>query len=86
MAEINFEVMFNTSTTTLTPSKENKPETESVPAEVLDVKSGEYKLMISIRTFRIHLPEIHMPRLPRINIRLPKIRIGKKSMMRCPKW
>jgi hypothetical protein len=86
MAEINFEVMFNTSTTTLTPSKENKPETETIPAEVLDVKSGEYKLMISIKTFRIHLPELHMPRLPRINIRLPKIRIGKPNYMKCPKW
>jgi hypothetical protein len=85
MAEIKFDIMFNTSTTTITPSKEAKPTVEEIPAEILDVKSGEYKLTISIKTFRIHLPEIHMPRL-NFNIRLPKIRIGRPNPLACPKW
>jgi hypothetical protein len=83
MAKADFVIMFNDTVATITPSEETKPEGSPVPPQLVEVPADEYKLTISMTTFRFHLPKI---KLPRIQIRLPKIRFGRPNPMRCPKW
>lgn len=76
MAKADFIILFNDTTATATPSVETKPEGDIVQPQMIEVPVGEYKLTISINTFRIHIPEFH---LPRIKIRLPKLGSGKRN-------
>lgn len=76
MAKVDFVILFNDTTALVTPSVETKPEGEVVPPQIVEVPAGEYKLTMSIRTFRFKLPSIN---LPRINIRLPKLGGGRRN-------
>ena len=76
MAKFDFTILFNDTTTSITPSEETKPEGSVVPPEMVEVPAGEYKLTLAINTFRFHLPEIT---LPRIKIRLPKLGSGRRN-------
>jgi hypothetical protein len=76
MAKADFVIMFNDTVATITPSEETKPEGSIVPPQLVEVPADEYKLTISMTTFRFNLPKI---KIPRIQIRLPKLGNGKRN-------
>jgi hypothetical protein len=85
MADISFEILFNDTTVNVTPSVETKIEGTAIPGNIVEVPAGEYKLTLSTQIFRLHWPEITLPRLPRIKIKLPRLG-GTPRYMRCYKF
>jgi hypothetical protein len=85
MADVSFEILFNDTKTTVTPSIETKVEGTAIPGDIVEVPAGEYKITLSTRIFRLHWPELTLPRLPRISIKLPRLG-GTPRQLRCPKW
>lgn len=70
MAKADFEILFNTTSQTITTAVEERPQEKIVPPQVVEVPAGEYKLTIALTTFRLRIkfPKLHFP-----TIRLPKI-------------
>ena len=58
MAKADFVVMFNDVNTSVTPSTEERTIPEVTPAQMVEVTNGEYKLVMSTRTFSIKIPEL----------------------------
>lgn len=85
MAKADFVVMFNDVKTSVTPSTEERTIPEVTPAQMVEVTNGEYKLVMSTRTFSIKLeiPRINFDPFRPIKNWLEKRRWGSTK---CYKW